>query len=223
MIRRRGLLGIAAAAPLLMAAEAPPVLSEAQSLLFETPHLAALSPPLRLDYALLREEPARPPVCDTIRLKVRAGADAGRFDVTPEFLTGSRAIRYPPAPGFRGNPLLLYALDRESRELSAATGGSTGWFRNRIRQALAGAAAARRVALSYEGRNVEAAEIVLQPFAGEPRAGRYQQRRYRFVLAEAVPGWIQAIGSDMPAGDEGGRVREEIAFLAAVPLGARAG
>ena len=56
-----------------------------------------------------------------IRLEIRAAQDPGRRDVHPEFLTGPRALRYPPALGFRGNPLLLFALDRDARELSAAT------------------------------------------------------------------------------------------------------
>jgi hypothetical protein len=193
-------------------------LSDAQLLLFETPHLAALHPPLRLDYGFLREEERREPVRDTIRLEVRASAEEGRLDVFPEFLTGPRAIRYPAAHGFRGNPLLLFALDRDSRELSAATGGSTVWFRNRIRQALAKAATTHRITMPFQGYEIEATEIVLMPFTGEPRARRYQERRYRFVLSHAVPGWIQAIQTELPAGEEGGAVREDISFEAAVPL-----
>jgi hypothetical protein len=218
MIARRALPALLGLLPLPLAAEQPPPLSEAQLLLFETPHLIALQPPLRLDYAFLREEAGHPPVEDTIRLTIRAGEAAGRRDVEPEFLTGPRAIHYPTATGFRGNPLLLFALDRIARELSAATGGSHAWFRNRIRQALMQAAPPRHVMLPFEGREAEAVEIELRPFTGEPRARRYQDQRYRFVLAEAVPGWIQAIDSDLPARPEGGEVRETIRFAAAVPL-----
>lgn len=218
MIARRGMIALLGLSPLPLAAEPVPELSEAQRLLFETPHLFALRPPLRLDYVFLRDAAGEAPVQDTIRLDISAGAEEGRRDVMPEFLTGPRAIRYPPARGFRGNPLLLFALDRASRELSAATGGAPGWFRNRIRHSLAEAPSPRRVPLRLEGGEVEAAEVTLQPFAGEPRAGRYQDQRYRFVLAEAVPGWIQAIDSDLPAGAETGAVREEIRFAAAMPL-----
>jgi hypothetical protein len=218
MLARRGLIALLGLAPLPLAAQPMPRLSEAQILLFETPHLTALRPPLRLDYAFLREATGEAPVQDAIRLEVRAGAEEGRRDVVPEFLTGPRAIHYPPAQGFRGNPLLLFALDRASRELSAATGGTQGWFRNRIRRALAEAPPPSRLPLRLDGAEVEAAEVALQPFAGEPRAGRYQDQRYRFVLAEAVPGWIQAIEGELPAIADAGAVREEIRFAAAVPL-----
>ncbi|WP_128080119.1 hypothetical protein [Roseicella frigidaeris] len=223
MTGRRRLLGLAAATPLLLAAEEPsPPLSPAQRLLFETPHLAGLHAPLRLVYDFRREEEGREPVGDVIRLAVREGEAPGRFDVTPEFLTGPRALHYPPAPGFRGNPLLLFALDREARELSAATGGSTVWFRNRIRQGFVDAAAMQRITLPFEGRPVPATEVVLQPFGGERRARRYQAMRLRFVLAEAVPGWIHSIGSEVPAadgsGDGHGAVREAIVFARAEAL-----
>jgi hypothetical protein len=214
MIIRRGLIALVGTLPLPLAAEPPPALSEAQLLLFETPHLAALDPPLRLDYGFLREATGQEPVRDTIRLKIRAGEEEGRRDVVPEFLTGPRAIHYLPARGFRGNPLLLFTLDRAARELSAATGGATGWFRNRIRRTLAEAPPPRHLPLRFEGREIEAAEVALQPFAGEPRAGRYQDQRYRFLLAEGVPGWIHTIATALP---EGG-VREDITFVAAVPL-----
>jgi hypothetical protein len=218
MIARRALPALLGLLPLPLAAEETPPLSEAQVLLFETPHLAALQPPLRLNYGFLREEAGHAPVEDAIRLSIRAGEAPGRRDVVPEFLTGERAIHYPPAPAFRGNPLLLYALDRQVRELSAATGGTQSWFRNRIRQALALAPPPQRQTIPFEGRDIEVAEITLQPFAGEPRAGRFQDQYLRFALAEAVPGWIQAIDTDLPAGAAGGAVRETIRFAAAVPL-----
>ena len=219
MIGRRRLAALAATAPLLTAAaEPPPPLSPAQRLLFETPHLAGLHAPLRLDYDFLREEAGRAPVRDTIRLAVRQSQDAGRFDVEPEFLTGPRAMHYPVARGFRGNPLLLFTLDRDARELSAATGGSTVWFRTRIRQAFVDAATVQRIALPFEGQEVPATEVLLQPFGGEPRARRYQAMRLRFVLAEAVPGWIRSIGSEVPAGDDHPAFREEIVFAHAEPM-----
>jgi len=204
------ILGLAAA-PLLCAADSPP-LSDAQLLLFETPHLAALHAPLRLDYAFRREEDGRDPVDDSIRLAVMPGAEPGRFNVAVDFFTGARAIQYPPAPGFRGNPLLLFTLDRDSRELSAATGGTPGWFRNRIRRAFVDAATLRRITIEAEGRTVVATEITVTPFSGEARARRYQEMRFAFVLSEAVPGWIQMIRPDLPAGDGGGAVRERIVF-----------
>lgn len=215
---------LALAAPLLGGAgreeaDARAALSPAQVALFETPHLASLLPPLRLDYDFRREEAGAEPVADTIRLEVRASeGQEGKRDVSVEFLTGPRAIRYPPARGFGGNPLLVFALDRDTRELSAATGGSALWFRNRFRQALAGAADLRRAEIGYGGRLVPATVIALTPYAGEPRAGRYAERRYAFTLSDAVPGSVHAIRAELPAAADRGAVVESITFAGTAPL-----
>ena len=230
MAQRRSLLAAAAAAPLLGGAgdadrDVRAAMSPAQVALFETPHLASLRPPLRLDYAFRREEDGKEPVADTIRLALRASAadGGGCCDVSPEFLTGPRALPYPPARNFHGNPLLLFALDRDTRELSAATGGTPSWFRNRFRQALATAAEVRPAAIEHEGRRVAADVITLSPYAGEPRAGRYQHRLYAFTLSEAVPGWVHAIRAELAAGGGAGAVAESIVFAGTAPLSEGAG
>lgn len=183
-------------------------LSPAQVALFRTPHLDAVRTPQDLAYTFRREEEGRAPVEDRITMEVRAVHADGGHDVHPEFLTGERRIPYPPALGFRGNPLLMFALDRDTRELAAATGGSATWFRNRIRRAFAEGATLRETRLG----DAPAVEIEIQPFQGEPRARRHQERRYRFLLSEAVPGGIAEIRTVLPAGDGGGRVEETIAF-----------
>lgn len=233
-LRRRDVL--AAATPLFCGAagseaaadpdgDARAALSPAQVALFETPHLASLRPPLRLLYGFRREEAGKEPVADTVRLAVRASAASdGARDVSAEFLSGPRALRYPPALGFRGNPLLIFALDRDTRELSAATGGSQQWFRNRVRHALATSADVRATTVEHGGKRFAATAIALLPYAGEPRAGRFGGRRYEFVLAEALPGVVHAIRTDLPAGEGGaGEVSESIVFAGTEPLPEGAG
>lgn len=234
MMDRRSVLAAAATAPLLGGAggadrDVRSTMSPAQLALFETPHLAGLRPPLRLLYAFRREEPGKDPVVDAIRLALRASAGsdggAGCCDVWPEFLTGPRAIRYPPASNFRGNPLLLFALDRDTRELSAATGGTPTWFRNRFRHALAVAAELRPAEIEHDGRRVPASVIAVLPYKGEARAGRFQDRLYAFTLSEAVPGWVQSIRTELLANGDAaaGAVVESIAFAGTAPLPEGAG
>ncbi len=226
MMQRRSVLALAA--PLLggageAGADARATLSPAQLVLFETPHLASLRPPVRLDYDFRREEGGKEPVSDAIRLEVRpsAGHD-GKRDVSADFLTGPRALRYPPALGFGGNPLLVFALDRDTRELSAATGGTQTWFRNRFRKALETSAEVRPGEVEWEGRRLPSTVVTLAPYAGEPRAGRFQERRYTFALSEALPGWFHTIRSELPPSGDRGGVLESITFAgtARLPEGA---
>ncbi len=218
MLKRRGALALAALALSQEVAAAEVVLSPAQIALFETPHLDNLEPPIRLDYVFRREETDRPAIEDSIRLEVRASAEAGRHDVAVEFLTGPRAIRYPPATGFRGNPLLLFALDREARELSAATGGSTVWFRNRIRRAVAEAAELRAGIVAVGGQSFPATEIRFKPFVGEPRARRYQAMQFELLLCDTTPGRIHSIRTKVSESEGGGKVTESIVFAGTASL-----
>ena len=84
--------------------------------------------------------------------------------------------------------------------MSAATGGSALWFRNRFRQALATSAELRPTGIEHGGRRLPATLITLLPYAGEPRARRFQDRRYAFTLCDALPGWFHTIRTELPAG-----------------------
>ncbi|KAA2213509.1 hypothetical protein [Teichococcus oryzae] len=214
-ITRRMALLLATACPAYrsIAAEVPP-LSPAQIALFETPHLASIKQPTRLSYAFRREEAGRAPVDDRIVLEVRRVSDDGRHDVHAEFLTGDRRINYPPALGFKGNPLLLFALDRESRELASATGGSMNWFRGRFRRALVDEAETlqEQVKLAALPHAVAAQRIIVMPYGGEPRARRFQGLRYDFVLSGAVPGGILQMLTTVPAAEDGPAMAESITY-----------
>jgi hypothetical protein len=216
-MHRRTMLAAAGLVAAGTAARAQP-LSAAQLALFETPHLSAIREATRLDYAFRREEEGRDPVEDRISLDVRPLAEGDRRDVGVEFLTGPRNLPYPPARGFRGNPLLLFALDRDARELAAATGGTMHWFRERIRRGFAEAAEGQGFELEFEGSRVPATRFELRPFGGEPRARRFQARRYAFVLADAVPGMVHSITSETPGGEGGGALREVILFRSATRI-----
>jgi hypothetical protein len=208
------LLGVLLGSPVAQAEETPPPLSPAQIALFETPHLAGILVPLKIDYVFRREEGGRPTVTDRITLDIRRVEENGRHDVYPDFLTGERRINYPPALGFLGNPLLLFALDRDTRELSAATGGSPNWFRARFRAALLAGATLQRGQAPATGQPVpvEATTVELTPFENEQRARRFQTLRYVFVLSDAVPGSIIEMRSTVAAGPDGPAVTESITF-----------
>ena len=210
-------LALAGSLPGSVGAQQALPLSPAQVALFETPHLDGIRAPIRLDYVFRREEEGRETVEDRITLEIRAVNPDGRHDVHPEFLTGERRIPYPSALGFRGNPLPMFALDRDTRELAAATGGSAIWFRGRVRQALVDQATLRETTLQQPGGSAAAVEIELAPFRNEPRAGRYQERLYHFVLSAAVPGGIAEIRTSLPAGEGRGAVSETILYAGSRP------
>jgi hypothetical protein len=187
--------------PVAVAADPVPPLSPAQISLFESDHLASIDTPRQLEYRFVRAEPGTAPdYVDRVRLDLRPRSD-GSKDIWVDFLSGAHHVTYPPLIGFRGNPALMYFLQHDVEEMRRQTGGSTTYFRNRIRRAFVDQAPLRAIELVHEGKPLQATEIVAYPFRGDPKLTRFpgmQEKRYRFVLAETVPGVLYAIEAEVP-------------------------
>lgn len=199
--------------------QAPP-LSPAQVALFETDHLRSIDAAERLQYRFDHEASAPDDTyVDQINLDVRPRSD-GAKDLWVEFLTGKYRVPFPPVSGFRGNPLLMYFLERDVETLHQQTGGSATYFRNRIRRAFVNEAELRQTELQRDGKPTPATEITLTPFRGDPHIAAFpglQEKRYRFILSEDVPGSIYELASEVPGEDgKGARLKETVTFTATV-------
>jgi hypothetical protein len=192
-----------AAAGLLLAASAGAwaqddtrPLSPAQVALFESDHLRSIGAAERLEYRFHRETPeADSSYSDHVDIDVRPRADGGK-DVWTEFLTGERRMPAPPLMDFHGNPVIMFFLEHDVVDMNKLTGGATTYFRNRIRQAFVDKAELRQVTLDRDGKAVNATEITLTPFKGDERLAVFPglaEKRYRFVLSDAVPGAVLEI------------------------------
>ncbi|MEY8877390.1 MAG: hypothetical protein AB9M60_12835, partial [Leptothrix sp. (in: b-proteobacteria)] len=99
------------------------------------------------------------------------------------------------------NPLLLYFLEFEVRRLQAASKGQAAHFRRRIRLALVDAAVVKDIEIDRAGQRVKAHEITVSPFLTDPYRVRFEQeatRRYRFVIADDLPGQFAEIEVTQP-------------------------
>lgn len=219
------LLGIAASAALATAsaraAEDAPPLSPAQIALFETDHLHKIDEAERLQYRFDHEAAvAAEAYVDRVNLDVRPRPD-GAKDVWVQFLTGKHHVPFPPLSGFHGNPVLMYFLEHDVEAMRAQTGGAATYFRNRIRRAFVDKADMREIRLARDGKESAATEITLAPFRGDSRIAAFpglQEKRYRFVLSDEVPGGIYEIATEVP-GEPGGapRLKETMTFGATEP------
>ena len=101
-----------------------------------------------------------------------------------------------------GNPVAMMFLEQTVNSISAATGGSPFYVRNRIRDALGTEDAAEAVTASWEGAEVAATEVALRPFAEDAhraQLGRFADLEIRVVVSEAVPGWYLSLSAEAPA------------------------
>lgn len=175
-------------------------LTPAQVALFDSNHLKGITRPVRLEYAFKHQGGAGD-FGDTITEDIRAVHPDGRKDVWVQFLSGTREMKFPPAMGFNGNPLLMYFLEHDVVEMQQATGGSSSYFRNRIRAAFLNADM-HPATVSFKGRTYEAHEIVISPFRTDAHVAQFpafKEKAYRFILCDGLPGTIYQISTTVPA------------------------
>ena len=200
-------LVLACAAALTWAhAAAAGEISAAEQALFVNNHLNALKPSTTLHYRFRKSGSLEPGFDDKAAIALLAQPDGKCCAAAAEFLSGPRRIALPEIEAAQGNPVILYFLERDIREMERLTKGKANYFRKRIRIAVAEAATIRDVTLPFEGRSVSAKEIAITPYADDPLRARFEQlinKRYVFTLSDAVPGGVLSIRTQIDAATAG--------------------
>ncbi|MBN8487046.1 MAG: hypothetical protein J0M20_04835 [Burkholderiales bacterium] len=175
--------------------------SAAERLLLMSDQLKGLKPGSTLAYRYQHQGEGDEAFEDRARLTLSKRKNGSCCTASGEFLSGARRLQLPEVEQPVGNPVLLYFLERDIRQMNKITKGSASYFRKRIRMALYEAATLRDVQASYKGKPVAAQEIILTPFVNDPNEARFPQyvmRSYRFVLSEAVPGQVVSLQTLTP-------------------------
>ncbi len=195
-------------------------LSPAQTALFDTPHLANVTKPETLHYAYHRTGPGS--FDDTISVRVKKVNTDGTRDLSFDYLSGDHHVAFPEIDSFHGNPVFMLALEHDVSMMHEALKLSAASLRNRIRGGFVDAPVTDGTFTLPTGATTPARIITVEPFAHEARLERLpslQQKTYRFVLADAVPGQIAEIDIDTPAdaGLGAPAMSEKISFTGAEP------
>ena len=178
------------------AEEPPKDFSAAERAIFMTDQFAKLRPPMTLRYQYRRSGSMEPAFDDKAAITLKAQANGRCCDAIGEFLSGERKLELPPVEGATGNPVTLFFLERDIREMERLTKGKAAYFRKRIRMAVYQDAQQRAVTVNYRGKPVAGQEFTITPYADDPNRARFEQlagKRYVFTLSDAVPGGIYAI------------------------------
>jgi hypothetical protein len=204
--RRSVVLGSAAVLSLPGTAWTQQNFSDAERALFMSPHLKGLRPPMELKYRFDRSGTLEDAFTEAVTLHLTARADGRCCAATAEFLTGARRLDMPDLDAAEGNPVLLYFLERDIREMSRRTKGQPNYFRKRIRMAIFQGASVREVTASYLGKPLAARQFVVAPYLDDPLRIRFEalaNKRYFLTLSDAVPGAIVALRSQIEAPQAG--------------------
>ncbi len=173
-----------------------PMVTTVESLLFEADHLAGLALPAKLEYRFSWN--GDKPFEDRVVLTVN-----GSRRVEADYRSGDHHVNYPPVADAHGNPLLLYFLEDDLREMQRRTQGQPDYFRRLLRRAMASPdLKVETIEATVAGRKVAAQRVVIEPFRTDPKApGRYPAlvgKTYEFVLAATLPGQIVSLASHVP-------------------------
>lgn len=181
--------------------------STAERLLFMNRQLADLRPPATLRYSLRKAGSMEAGFEDHVQVVLSAQRDGNCCAARGEFMSGARRLQLPDIEGAEGNPVVMYFLEHDVREMQRLTKGNQNHFRKRIRMAVYNAATVSEVRLNYRGRDIAGKLVSLSPYLDDPNRPRYEQlarKEYRFLLADAVPGGVFGIQTRVPAEAEAG-------------------
>ena len=180
--------------------------SDAEILLFETDHLKKFTKPAKLHYAFVKSGTLEENFQDNVEISIGKVMPDGGKNVTAEFLSGSNKINFPPMEEAKGNPVLLWFLERDLREMKRLTGGKPPYFKRRIRIALADHAEVRPVKIVYDGKEVDGKEIKIAPYVNDElkeRFGKHVGKYYLFTLSDKIPGEVYQLRSVTPDNQKG--------------------
>ena len=207
-----------AAAQQQVAPSAPSPMSSAERMIFVDRQLAGIKPPATLRYTFSRTGSLEPPFDDEVSVELRPSAGGGCCTADGRFLTGERTLALPPLEDAQSNPLVLFFLEYDVREMQRRTGGQHAHFRRRIRLALANNAKISDTTVRHADREWPAKEIRISPYLDDPsraRFERYAGKEYVFVLAPGVPGGVAQLRSRIAGAEPGAAPRiEETVTLA---------
>lgn len=180
-------------------------IAPAEQLIFQDDHLIGVHPPAVLRYRL--EETGLEPAArhGELQLTLHARSDGGCCAVAAEERGGETFGPMPPVDEAKSNPVILYFLERDIRQMQTLTGGLSNYFRRLIRLSLADEASVTDTTVLYAGRRVPAREVRVTPYAHDPRVAQFGPlagKAYVFVMAKDVPGGVFKIHTSV-AGNGG--------------------
>ncbi|MEW8557461.1 MAG: hypothetical protein AB2588_05710 [Candidatus Thiodiazotropha sp.] len=199
----------------------PPNLNQAQKLVFFKDHLKGVPKGSRLDYEFTNATQGKEGFRDSIEIDVVNVVAEDKRDLEFNFLSGENHIDFSPAKAYTGNPVIIHFLERDISMMAKDTGGSSGYFRNRIRDSFKNPSLVREIKFHYGGKELAGTEVVITPFVADPNTDNfkfYVNKRYQFIFSDQVPGGVYRIHTQVPNEKDGGiLIDEDMTFRKITP------
>lgn len=200
--------------------------SAAEQAIFMADQLGNVRPPSTLRYSFHKAGSLEAGFDDTVAVTLSPQADGSCCASKGEFLSGARKVALPEIDNAKANPVILYFLEHDIREMHRLTKGSENYFRKRIRMAIYQGATVAPASFRYKGQAIAGQEISFKPYLDDPNRYRYEKlagKEYRFLLSDAVPGGVLGIHTRIAAAgaDAPPLLTEDMLIEGADPVAAR--
>lgn len=219
---------LAACVALMTATAAVAAAPVAVDLVFYAPHFAKLENGSTISYSFVRksEDPKANPSFED-EVKVSVGPQGAEDSVRIDLFSGERG-QVLGNMSKTGNPVIVAILEEDVKDMHKALGGSPFYFRNKLREALAGQTPAEPTKVVFAGKTVDAWKISLKPFSDDAKnrgkLREFADRSYELTFSDAVPGGLYALKTVTPKPDGAGAlVSEELIVKPEVQKAAAAG
>lgn len=203
------------------ASEAAQDYSDAEKMIFLREHLANVSPPQTLRYTFKKSGSLEEGFEDSVTVSLTSGENGDCCTAHSEFLSGDRKTMLPEVEGAKANPVILYFLEHDVRDMQRRTGGQPNHFRKRIRMAIYSGASVHQTTLRFQGKDVPGYEVEITPYDDDPNRARFEQfadKRYLFMFSDAIPGGVYGMRTDMrDANNETALIVEEMYIEGSAP------
>jgi hypothetical protein len=176
--------------------------SQAERLIFSSDQLHNVKPPATLGYAFRKSGALEDGFADRVSIAVAPQADGSCCVGRGEFLSGAKRLVLPDIENAHANPVILYFLEHDVREMQRLTKGQQAHFRRMIRMAIYKGAQVTETLLRYRGRELRGHEVAITPYLDDPvrpRFEKFARKRYVFLLSDEVPGSVYGIRSSIGA------------------------
>ncbi len=176
--------------------------SEAQELLFSTPHLDNIKNEAALYYDFHQHGANTLSFNDEIILTITGISERGGKDLEVSFLSGENNRPYSDIKDFHANPLLMFFLQWDVEKMDSGSKVTHHYFRHLLRQAFLTNADSEEIKIDFEGRSETAHKVFFQPLVQQQDDDLYKdypQKYYEFVVSDAVPGGIYSISTLIPS------------------------
>ena len=214
------LLSAACATPL----HADDAFSPAEQMLFLADHLTNVAKATVLRYSYSKTGTLDTPSEGSVSLRVSAMPQGTGKHAHVDFASGTRSLDLPDIDDATANPVILFFLERDVRDMERRTGGKAAYFRKRVRLAFSESADVQPVQFEFAGRTVSGTQISVHPFTDDPLKSRFTQladKTYLFMLSPEIPGQLYRMQTQAraPQGSAGTAplLQESITLIGAQP------